>query len=118
MKIKAQLQWHVEAWCEGGLSQAAYCRQQGLNHKPFSVWKRRVQVDLRRGIDGLSALVQENLGQQPCAESVFVFRNASGNRIKALLWDGNGVWLCQRRLYQGHFIWPRPGECRFSITLA
>jgi len=47
-----------------------------------------------------------------------VFRNAVGNRIKVLLWDGNGVWLCQRRLHQGHFIWPKPGECRFSITQA
>ena len=70
------------------------------------------------GIDGLSALVQQTLEQPPCAGSAFVFRNASGNRIKVLLWDGNGVWLCQRRLNQGHFSWPKPGECSFSITQA
>ena len=82
------------------------------------IWLSVAPVDLRRGIDSLSALVQQNLGQQPCAGSAFVFRNGSGNRIKVLLWDGNGVWLCQRRLHQGHFIWPKSGEDGFSITQA
>ena len=83
---------------------------------PGQIWLSVAPVDLRRGIDGLSALVQQTLGQPPCAGSAFVFRNACGNRIKVLLWDGNGVWLCQRRLHQGHFIWPKPGESIFSIT--
>jgi hypothetical protein len=46
MKINAHWRRHVEIWRESGLSQADYCRQQGLNHKTFSVWTRRVQVDL------------------------------------------------------------------------
>ena len=46
MKINAHWLRHVDAWRESGLSQAVYCRQQGLNHKTFSVWTRRVQVDL------------------------------------------------------------------------
>ena len=46
MKINAHWLRHVETWRESGLSQADYCRQQGLNHKTFSVWTRRVQVDL------------------------------------------------------------------------
>ena len=46
MKINTQWCRHVEAWRESGLSQAVYCRQQGLNHKTFSVWTWRVQVDL------------------------------------------------------------------------
>jgi transposase len=90
----------------------------GLISTPGKIWLSVAPVDLRRGIDGLSALVQHTLGQQPGAGSVFVFRNASGNRIKVLLWDGNGVWLCQRRLHQGHFIWPKPGEQCLSITQA
>jgi len=73
----------------------------GLISTPGQIWLSVAPVDLRRGIDGLSTLVQQKLGQQPCAGSAFVFRNASGNRIKVLLWDGNGVWLCQRRLHQG-----------------
>jgi transposase len=89
----------------------------GLIVNPGQIWLSVAPVDLRRGIDGLSALVQQTLGQ-PCAGSAFVFRNAAGNRIKVLLWDGNGVWLCQRRLHQGHFIWPTSEERCFSITQA
>jgi len=64
----------------------------------------------------LSAQVAQALGQKPCEGSAFVFRNACGNRIKVLLWDGNGVWLCQRRLHQGHFLWPKPSGHSFPIT--
>jgi hypothetical protein len=46
MKINVHWQSHVEAWRESGLSQADYCRQQGLNRKTFSAWKLRVQGDL------------------------------------------------------------------------
>ena len=58
----------------------------------------------------------KQLEVNPCAGSAFVFRNATGNRIKVLLWDGNGVWLCQRRLHQGSFSWPKPGDPSFSVT--
>ncbi|MCK9397321.1 MAG: IS66 family insertion sequence element accessory protein TnpB [Methylobacter sp.] len=56
---------------------------------------------MRRGIDGLSSIVQQALGHSPCTGSAFVFHNRSSNRLKVLLWDGNGVWLCRRRLHQG-----------------
>ena len=72
----------------------------GLIGTPGQIWLSVAPVDLRRGIDGLSALVQQTLGQQPCAGSALVFRNAAGTRIKVLRWDSNGVWLCQRRLHQ------------------
>ena len=49
---------------------------------------------------GDKCLVQRS----PCAGSAFVFCNRAGNRIKVLLWDGAGVWLCQRRLHQGRFV--------------
>jgi transposase len=85
---------------------------------PLQIWLVVEPVDLRRGIDGLSSIVQQRLGDSPCAGSAFVFRNRIGHRIKLLLWDGNGVWLCQRRLYQGRFVWPKAGETHFSITAA
>lgn len=53
------------------------------------IWLSVAPVDLRRGIDGLSAQVAQTLEQQPCEGSAFVFRNACGNHIKVLLWDGN-----------------------------
>jgi transposase len=48
--------------------------------------------------------------------AAIVFRNRLGNRIKVLLWDGTGVWLCQRRLHEGHFIWPKSTDTCFSVT--
>jgi transposase len=83
---------------------------------PAKIWLAVAPVDLRRGIDGLSSIVQQTLGHSPCAGSAFVFRNRIGHRIKLLLWDGNGVWLCQRRLHQGRFVWPKPGETHFSVS--
>jgi transposase len=63
-------------------------------------------------------IVQQALGHSPCSGSVFVFCNRAGNRIKVLLWDGTGVWLCQRRLHQGRFVWTRLDECCFEMTCA
>jgi transposase len=90
----------------------------GLIAAPEQIWLAVAPVDLRRGIDGLSAVVQQALGHAPCAGSAFVFRNRAGHRIKVLLWDGNGVWLCQRRLHRGAFIWPKADVHGFAITLA
>jgi len=67
--------------------------------EPSQIWLAVVPVDMRRGIDGLSAVVQEALGQAPCSGMAFVFRNKVGNRLRLLVWDGNGVWLCHRRLH-------------------
>ena len=47
-----------------------------------------------------------------------LFCNRAGNRIKVLLWDGTGVWLCQRRLHQGKFVWPKSDERCFVLTPA
>ena len=88
----------------------------GLITAPQQIWIATSQVDMRKGIDGLSSIVQQALGHAPCSGSAFVFRNNSGNRLKVLLWDGNGVWLCQRRLHQGRFVWPKVSDSSFSIT--
>ncbi|WP_396643663.1 IS66 family insertion sequence element accessory protein TnpB [Methylomonas sp. 2B] len=90
----------------------------GLIETPAQIWVAVVPVDMRRGLDGLSAIVQQNLRHSPCAGSAFIFRNRAGNRLRLLLWDGNGVWLCQRRLHQGSFVWPKAGDAVFSINQA
>ena len=88
----------------------------GLIAAPPQIWLAVAPVDMRRGIDGLSSIVQQALGHAPCAGSAFVFRNRAGNRLRLLVWDGNGVWLCQRRLHQGHFVWPKATDACFSMT--
>ncbi|KAB2838727.1 MAG: IS66 family insertion sequence element accessory protein TnpB, partial [Burkholderiales bacterium] len=67
-------------------------------------------VDMRRGIDGLSLLLQESLGRAPADGSAYAFRNRRGTRLKLLCWDGTGVWLAQRRLHCGRFLWPRADD--------
>ena len=65
----------------------------GLITNPAAIWLAVAPVDMRRGIDGLSMIVQQALGHAPCSGSAFVFRNRSGNRIKVLVWDGT-VYGC------------------------
>ena len=58
-------------------------------------------ADFRRGIDGLAALCRQRLGENPMEGAVFVFRNRRGTSLKLLCYDGQGFWLCQKRLSQG-----------------
>jgi len=62
-------------------------------------------VDFRRGIDGLARLCRETLQHDPFAGVVFVFRNRKGTALKVLMYDGQGFWLCHKRLSQGRFPW-------------
>jgi transposase len=68
-------------------------------------------LDFRNGIDGLSRVCRELLKSDPFSGSLFVFRNKSGTAIKVLVYDGQGFWLCQKRLSTGRFRWwPRDAE--------
>ena len=71
------------------------------------IWLAVEPVDMRLGMDGLSSRLQNGLGRAPCDGSLYVFTNRARTRLKALVWDGTGVWLCQRRLHRGRFGWPR-----------
>lgn len=65
-------------------------------------------ADFRRGIDGLGRLCRQALACDPFSGAVFVFRNRRGTAIKVLAYDGQGFWLCQKRLSKGRFrYWPR-----------
>lgn len=62
-------------------------------------------VDFRRGIDGLAQVCREALAADPFSGTVFVFRGRSDTSIKLLVFDGQGYWLCQKRLSKGRFRW-------------
>jgi transposase len=62
-------------------------------------------VDFRKGIDGLAAVCRRVLQSDPFAGHVFIFRNKKGTAIKVLMYDGQGFWLCQKRLSKGRFDW-------------
>jgi transposase len=64
-------------------------------------------VDFRKGIDGLARVCREVLSTDPFSGTMFVFRNRRGTAIKILAYDGQGFWLCQKRLSEGRFrYWP------------
>ena len=60
-------------------------------------------VDFRKAHDGLCAIVRDQFRDDPFSGDVFVFHNAARDRIKLLVWDKNGFWLCYKRLEQGTF---------------
>jgi len=62
-------------------------------------------ADFRRGIDGLAALCRQRLGENPMDGAIFAFRNRRGTSLKLLCYDGQGFWLCQKRLSQGRLTW-------------
>jgi transposase len=67
-------------------------------------------VDFRKGIDGLAALCRAALGRDPLSGALFVFCSRRRHAIKCLTYDGQGFWICQKRLSQGRFTgWPAPG---------
>lgn len=62
-------------------------------------------ADFRKGIDGLVRLCRDALDEDPFAGTVFCFRNRRKTAIKILVYDGQGFWLCQKRLSSGRFEW-------------
>lgn len=68
-------------------------------------------VDFRKGIDGLAALCRQQLKADPFNGAWFVFASRRRQSLKCLVYDGQGFWLCQKRLSQGRFRWwPRSGS--------
>lgn len=62
-------------------------------------------ADFRKGIDGLAGICRTVLHTDPLGGSVFIFRNRKSTSIKILIYDGQGFWLCQKRLSKGCFRW-------------
>jgi transposase len=75
-------------------------------------------ADFRRGIDGLSRVCKETLAQDPFSGCVFVFRNRRATALKALIYDGQGFWLCHKRLSEGRFHWWPSSSTEAAKTLA
>ena len=74
-------------------------------------------VDFRAGIDGLCRICRQALSTDPLGGAVVVFRNRRASALKLLMYDGQGFWLCQKRLSVGKFrFWPSgKGEVRREL---
>jgi len=75
-------------------------------------------ADFRRGIDGLARVCREVLKADPFSGAAFVFRNRRGTAVKILLYDGQGFWLCHKRLSTGRFRWWPSAEGREATLRA
>jgi len=74
-------------------------------------------ADFRRGIDGMTRLCRERMEADPFSGTVFVFRNRRACAIKVLVYDGQGFWLCHKRLSRGRFrAWPQAAG-KSALTL-
>ena len=64
-------------------------------------------TDMRKSIDGLAAIVQQNFKLDPFSNSLFLFCGRSSTKMKVLYWEGDGFVLLYKRLEKGSFVWPR-----------
>ena len=82
------------------------------------VWIVAGHTDMRKGFDGLAALVQTALTADPFCGHVFVFRGRRGDILKVLWFDCQGLMLLAKRLERGRFIWPQATSGSVSLTPA
>ena len=75
-------------------------------------------VDMRKGFEGLYGLVRDHLNCDPESGHVFLFTNARRNRLKLLVYDGSGLWVCAKKLDRGCFRWPDADSTVKKILLS
>jgi transposase len=75
---------------------------------PGRVFLCTLPTDMRKSFDSLAGLVEQQLGQDPLAGDLFVFRSKRGDRLKLLYWDSDGLAIWYKRLEEGTFRFPAP----------
>jgi transposase len=82
------------------------------------IWLACGVTDMRKGFDGLAAIVQLQLAEDPFSGQLFVFRGRRGDRVKLLWWDGDGLCLFAKRLERGRFVWPHAASGTVYLSQA
>ena len=82
---------------------------------PGRVFLCTLPTDMRKSFDSLAGLVEQQLGQDPLAGDLFVFRSKRGDRLKLLYWDSDGLAIWYKRLEEGTFVFPAPDAQRTSV---
>ena len=82
------------------------------------IWLVAGFTDLRKGLDGLSALVQSRLNENPFNGSLYIFRGRRGDKIKVLWYSHDGLCLFYKRLSDGKFVWPQVTEGAVAMSAA
>lgn len=82
------------------------------------VWVAAGVTDMRKGMDGLAALVQTTLAENPFSGHLFVFRGRRGDLVKLVWFDGDGLCLFAKRLERGRFVWPQAASGTLALSAA
>ena len=82
------------------------------------VWLAAGVTDMRKGFNGLAALAQGVLKQDPFSGHLFVFRGRRGDLLKVIWFDGQGACLFSKRLEKGRFVWPSATTGKVTLTPA
>jgi len=88
------------------------------NYKGKAIYLACGATDMRNEIDGLAAVIQSSFKLTPTSNAIFIFCNASRDRIKILEWDGDGFWLHYKRLERGRFPWPEKSGDEKTMKLS
>jgi transposase len=80
------------------------------------IWLAAGVTDMRKQFNGLSALAEAVLKQDPYSGHLFVFRGRRGDLIKIVWWDGQGACMFSKRLEKGKFVWPSAKDGKISAT--
>jgi len=88
----------------------------------FDLEKTRVFIkpgftDLRKASNGLTVIIQEEMKKNPFSDSMYLFCNRNRRLLKAVYWDKNGFWLCQKRLEKDKYPWPDTAEIAKELSV-
>ena len=75
-------------------------------------------TDMRKGFEGLYGLVRDRLLCEPLSGHLYLFCNGQRNRLKILVWDGSGLWVCSKKLLRGRFSWIESGDAQGKVVLS
>ena len=75
-------------------------------------------IDMRMGLEGLYGLVRDRMQCAPLSGHAFLFYNAQRSRLKLLLWDGSGLWICANKLSRGRFRWSELAAGEVKVVLS
>jgi len=87
-----------------------------LDLSKVKIFLRSGTTDLRKAANGLAAIVQETMKQDPFSGSVYLFCNSDRKLLKAVYWDKTGFWLSQKRLEKNRFPWPQDEKEARELT--
>lgn len=82
-----------------------------LTIESSKIYISSANVDMRKSIDGLSSIVEQQLGLDPFSDAMFVFHNRHCDKVKILYWDGDGFCLLYKRIEKGKFRFPKKLDC-------